>query len=1534
MYAILRNLGYLIAPVAAVVLLALVAGITGVQGAPTLTTDKADYFSGDTAHISGGGYAPGVYALPVMRPDGSVVKGDGSFTLGWDTVTADAEGNLTYDYKLDGIVGVYEARVYPPDWSEDWSQAPIASVRFTDADIDFKQCQNDNAAGGRNDGIRDPCEWGTGGINQINSKYTEGDAVPQRLFHRIGTAGRHVMRFEYEFSKADKYAYDFLTNVDGTQSGALLNACGQLQGWVSLSTCTALFSGAFDAAIPPDTFDAVASRENPPGLGARNILVGGVTSASVTFPPLNGLDDPGEAHDPDTDPDCFQNCGDSKVLIDVTFTTGADNQIVGLWFAGHLAEAADPPGPAIGWGPGFGASSISGSPFHVSYLTLDGGSVGKRDNQLQSGAVIPPGQITVCKETNPDGSTQSFEFDPSYAPNFFLTDGLCNDSGSLLPGTYSVGEVNIPAGWELESVVCSSSIGDTETNTTIELDPGETVTCTFEDTKGGHIIVEKQTIPDGSAQSFEFDPSWSTTNFHLSDGDQNDSGALQPGTYSVGEVNIPAGWELESVVCSSSIGDTETNTAIELDPGETVTCIFNDKLTAQDLTVTKTATPSFTRTWEWTITKDYDATYYLFAGGSVTHNYRVSVTPSSRDSDWQVVGKITVINPNDWEDIVADVTDAVDNGGTCVVTGGSNVTVPKGGGSVVLDYTCTYSSTPTPSSGVNTATASWDKNTYGTPSGSASGGEDFAFGDPTTEVNPVITVDDDNLIGETWSADRAAASWEYNKDFACSSNPADYTDGTYSYHLRNTATIVETGGKDPADVVVDCYAPVVTKTAAGTYDERHEWDVEKTVDPASQDAFAGDTASFDWTVVVTESVFEENFRVAGSITVVNPDPSAAMTVSLADALDDSTVATIGPCTGGDLVGSDLTVPAGGTATCDYAATPSGRTATLNTASATLDGLTATATASVGWTANVIRGSATLTDDLGPLNEVLTDGDTFDYGTDYTCSSDSEDYTDGAYSHTVSNTAIVTSGDERDRDTASTAVNCYYPAKAKVVKVTVEGPSDIGQFPFTFELYNPAGTKVETKTLNAAGEVTFDTELRAEGTWTVKEILPTGWVSTDDSLECTFAAKYWDDAGKTFTCTFHNTEKGRVIVNKVCNLTSDPQQFPFTASYDADGFNLGCGGSNNSGDLDPGSYLVSETVPAGWELTSATCDDGSDPSDIGLSAGETVTCTFRNTKEAIFFTDTQWCPFDFDPNTPGSQFRKIFTPDPQNHPYYKLNASNPGQFYDNVFLGGTPGGQEELTITVPYPWVTQGANAIQVHDTYTTTTINGKPCFVPGPDISSQFTISTNDENPVGQQNVSSSGRPIILLNDYDYDRHYGETTLVTVEGKIPATGLIYVTIHLDYGLKGTGGYSKSTNNASCAPPDPAGDDIDAVASGTGSNPGLHNICDGQDYTFSFTDGDNGSVTVSQRNAFKKNPGIGGTALKADTAPVQNTRADIYNSSGKKVSTVYTDEDGWYMWSYKYTGKPTTFTVKLPAYNLSKTVQVKSNGYAQADFVVP
>ena len=95
-------------------------------------------------------------------------------------------------------------------------------------------------------------------------------------------------------------------------------------------------------------------------------------------------------------------------------------------------------------------------------------------------------------------------------------------------------------------------------------------------------------------------------------------------------------------------------------------------------------------------------------------------------------------------------------------------------------------------------------------------------------------------------------------------------------------------------------------------------------------------------------------------------------------------------------------------------------------------------------------------------------------------------------------------------------------------------------------------------------------------------------------------------------------------------------------------------------------------------------------------GNTATCTHIITVPetdagGTLITDTMRCTL------PNNQLRLIFTPDPQNMPCYKLTASNPGQFYFNLFYSGTPGEVETFKVTLPYPWVTQGARPVEVYD---------------------------------------------------------------------------------------------------------------------------------------------------------------------------------------------------------------------------------------------
>ena len=100
------------------------------------------------------------------------------------------------------------------------------------------------------------------------------------------------------------------------------------------------------------------------------------------------------------------------------------------------------------------------------------------------------------------------------------------------------------------------------------------------------------------------------------------------------------------------------------------------------------------------------------------------------------------------------------------------------------------------------------------------------------------------------------------------------------------------------------------------------------------------------------------------------------------------------------------------------------------------------------------------------------------------------------------------------------------------------------------------------------------------------------------------------------CIVYTEEKGAIIVDKVTDPSGDPQSFDFslTGGPDAISRNFSLTDADppyDSSSIKAGTYSLSETVPLGWDLTSATCDDGSDPSAIGLDPDETVICTFNN-----------------------------------------------------------------------------------------------------------------------------------------------------------------------------------------------------------------------------------------------------------------------------------------------------------------------------------
>lgn len=115
------------------------------------------------------------------------------------------------------------------------------------------------------------------------------------------------------------------------------------------------------------------------------------------------------------------------------------------------------------------------------------------------------GSITVVKDATPT-STQPFTFTGDLTTSFILDDnGTLNDPysnvitfTSLQSGTYDITEASVP-GWTLTNINCTG--GDfTEPggNTArVFLDPGENITCTFDNTQLGRLLIKKFTDPSG-----------------------------------------------------------------------------------------------------------------------------------------------------------------------------------------------------------------------------------------------------------------------------------------------------------------------------------------------------------------------------------------------------------------------------------------------------------------------------------------------------------------------------------------------------------------------------------------------------------------------------------------------------------------------------------------------------------------------------------------------------------------------------------------------------------------------------------------------------------------------------------------------------------------------------------------------------------------------------------------------------------------------------------------------------------------------------
>jgi len=231
--------------------------------------------------------------------------------------------------------------------------------------------------------------WQNGNLNGNNSRYPEGGIVPFRLALEGLAVGNHTIHINYDFTASGHKAYDFLATWNVTNASG--KACIPSGGAIS-SMCPGL-PLASSAAFPSDgaAMDGLTVHGAEQYSAApRRLTIWGGTIQSISPPAHSG-----------------SPSGNSTADMVVHFR--ATSPAVLLAWGGHLAQSAYW-NRSIG-GPSDGAAMVSGAPWHMRTLQLDGTGNKNQDRSIQPSAIVgelPPFALappTPAPPASPGGTT-------------------------------------------------------------------------------------------------------------------------------------------------------------------------------------------------------------------------------------------------------------------------------------------------------------------------------------------------------------------------------------------------------------------------------------------------------------------------------------------------------------------------------------------------------------------------------------------------------------------------------------------------------------------------------------------------------------------------------------------------------------------------------------------------------------------------------------------------------------------------------------------------------------------------------------------------------------------------------------------------------------------------------------------------------------------------------------------------------------------------------------------------------------------------
>src|SRR5207245_2448898 len=150
----------------------------------------------------------------------------------------------------------------------------------------------------------------------------------------------------------------------------------------------------------------------------------------------------------------------------------------------------------------------------------------------------------------------------------------------------------------------------------------------------------------------------------------------------------------------------------------------------------------------------------------------------------------------------------------------------------------------------------------------------------------------------------------------------------------------------------------------------------------------------------------------------------------------------------------------------------------------------------------------------------------------------------------------------------------------VKKVTDPASDTTTQFPIVASGIGTI-TAPAARTLTGGSSTDYGVTAR---TYSAAGTVPAGWDMNTNLCQSVVVG-----AGATVTCEITNTKRGHLIVQKTTKPAGDPTSFSINAT--GSGTITGGGASTVTDALDkdyelvPGTYAVTETVPAGWDMNT-------------------------------------------------------------------------------------------------------------------------------------------------------------------------------------------------------------------------------------------------------------------------------------------------------------------------------------------------------------